>query len=172
MTFNEKNRAWLEPYIRKCADAIGLAGWETVVLDAMPEGYETSNACSWLSDDYDVIRIAFNECETVADVEIPWTPESFRQTMAHELFHAHLRDITNAHKALEDSVAKPAWSVAVDRFDHELERVVDNLARMMAPHLPLPPASKFRNARGARTYANRARDVREPNADVRVIESA
>lgn len=64
-----------------------------------------------------------------------------RLHIVHELTHIYFRAMETAHVALITHFTMPQWSLIDGRFDVEKERAIDAIARVVAPHMPLPPDS-------------------------------
>jgi hypothetical protein len=62
-----------------------------------------------------------------------------RETLAHELCHAHLRPVWEVWYDLDEVLGKPAYVLLRNHAQIAEEQVVEALARVLAPLLPAPP---------------------------------
>ena len=133
----------LADYVREVADRMYLRDWTLFTSDdpeSEPEGgidgeHGERNACIectfgrraasvWLNPDY-------------------WrdgAPEDRRQTVVHELIHAHMHGAREV--VANATVGKYPTSTAhtlMAIFDVQMEYAVDTLADIIAPLMPLPP---------------------------------
>jgi hypothetical protein len=68
------------------------------------------------------------------------TPEERRQTLCHELLHLQTSRVCRAMTQLAEQFPdQDAVQYANQRLDEEEEILVDRLARVLSPTLPLPP---------------------------------
>lgn len=114
---------------------LGLQHWRiTVEIVDEPEGKASADAAVNVSAYYDQATIQF-----AADRLEELTPEELDETIVHELIHVVNRDLWDAMTQPEYMFGKPAWSVHYDRIDHEMEGVVERVARSIvrAHRLPL-----------------------------------
>lgn len=131
--------AGLAVYVRECADLMRLRDWDIDVTtdpeDEPEEGVDGDrcatfqgtfgrrHALIWVSPSYWVDA----------------APEQRRQTICHELIHAHHH---GAREVMANALARyPSSTAAVLKaiFDVQAEYAIDSLANVLAPLLPLPP---------------------------------
>jgi hypothetical protein len=62
-----------------------------------------------------------------------------RETVVHELLHAHLRPLFEVYFDLDELLGKAVWEVVARWHNAAEETVVDGLAKALARHFPLPP---------------------------------
>ena len=74
---------------------------------------------------YDQMRVVFKP------EQFEQVPRDLDEVVVHELLHFLFRDYNAAAAALEDEVGEGVQSVFADRLEHEEERVVDKLARVI-----------------------------------------
>lgn len=131
---NDTTFAAYSAYIRTLANALLLADWE-IAFDRSAADYGT-----WA-------QVTVCDVENHARVYV-WWPEFFhrslaeqRQSLIHELLHLHLdrpqRIMTHLSEHNDDGVSQ----FARDAHRKEIEICVQRLARILAPHLPLPPVN-------------------------------
>lgn len=127
--------AQVRPYVEILQAAIGLAHWHVIIYDdphprkpdvvAVVDPGEGQNLGElWLNDG------ALEE-----------EPEDLRATIVHELLHLHQGHILHAIDDLSGEFGTTAWNLWESGFRRELEYMTDALARVIAPHLPLPPSA-------------------------------
>ena len=140
MAFVDGNRHWLVPYVRQMADAMGLPHWEITVKEGWPEdAANNGEMCVYRSNNYYTADIHFNRSE--------YTDDDLRAGIAHEMVHLITRDYDQAAQSIENHVAPAAWSIYSDRCEHEMEQVVDAIAKAWAQTLPLPVRTKARKVK-------------------------
>lgn len=114
-------RAQGERIIREWQARLGLELWDVEILWDEPAG-EGDNARTWRSNWYDNARVYF-------DAEWPkWSRERFEQTAIHELLHLLHRGVDQSWNELDGQLHRDAWTVADNRYMHEMEGFIDRLA--------------------------------------------
>lgn len=130
---NDTTYAALRDYTRRLADALLLRDYE-VRLHRDTAGRDT-NAQTRPSDVKRETTIWLNH-----DALTTRTPEETRQTLVHELLHAHTARLDRVTERLREQLPDSGTvAYARDQADEEEEILVDTLARVIAPFLPLPP---------------------------------
>jgi hypothetical protein len=126
----EKGRDW-GPYIRRLADAMGLRDW-TVGHDGR-EPYDDGRASAECVYGRKILWVRLSD-DFHAD-----KPERQRQTVVHELIHAHFSAMNRFLREELDDRPFATYRLLA-------EYGVDALADVIAPHLPLPagPGKKGR----------------------------
>lgn len=77
------------------------------------------------------------------------TPERVREVLAHELIHLITCRADRTVESLEEPLGKLAWAAFESSYVDAAERAVDQIARLIAPLLPLPRISEAQwNPRG------------------------
>lgn len=118
-------------YLRTLAAELGLAGWRLDVehAESSPEHWAT---------------VAVERAQQVATVSV--TPDLFSQPAAdqrhylvHELIHIHLAPLDWSHEDVTAGLSKRARELADATWRQRSERACDDVARLVAPGLPLPP---------------------------------
>lgn len=122
-------------YVEKLQPYMRLAHWQIVVHDDPPDG-----------DDC-VADISCSPTRTMAalrisDYYITSSPEKQRRSITHELVHCLLHQLSEAEQAFLYAVGHPVWEHLHRRYEHEEELAVDEVARAIAPFLPLPPVEE------------------------------
>jgi hypothetical protein len=134
---NKKDRKALGSYCRTIADKLELRDWWVLTRVGDPGGPEDRydgkrwQASSDSTPGQKSVKITFAEdCRE-------WDREELRQTVAHELIHAHLAPLTEMVRVdLAPHLGSQALHV-FDSFTRHLEFSTDALADALAPHLPL-----------------------------------
>lgn len=133
-------RAAIERAVRRWQRILGLDAWE-IHLDT--ETRPSTDSAVMEVDrtrDYLVARIR------LCDGWEKWTHErvglnpgdddvaparSLDRMVAHELLHLQLHDLDVALGSMRRQVHPDAWALIEERFEHELERVVENVAKAL-----------------------------------------
>lgn len=125
-----EHAAW-ERYIRHLGDALLLRDWE---LDL---SRENSSNDSWAS--INVSDVA-NQATIRFGLEWPQhTPDQQREFVVHELLHVHADRLQRVIVQLAEQWSEnSACQFAKETHRKETEILVNSLARLLAPHLPLP----------------------------------
>jgi hypothetical protein len=124
----------LEGYVAELQVALNITYWKiTVVRDA-------ADVEAWA----DINPHA--QAET-ADLRVShdfWkqTPEHQREILAHEMLHIVTARLDQTVESLEEAFGKVAWAVYEPQYVNATERVVDHIAKVLAPNLPLPAFPK------------------------------
>ena len=124
----------LEGYVAELQVALNITYWKiTVVRDA-------ADVEAWA----DINPHA--QAET-ADLRVShdfWkqTPEHQREVLVHEMLHIVMARLDQTVEAMEEAFGKIAWAIYDPLFEDAAERVVDHLAKVIAPQLPLPEFPK------------------------------
>lgn len=124
----------LDAYVAELQVAMNVTYWKiTVVRDA-------ADVEAWA----DINPHA--QAET-ADLRVShdfWkqTPEHQREVLAHEMLHIVMARLDQTVEAMEEAFGKIAWAIYDPLFEDAAERVVDHLAKVIAPWLPLPEFPK------------------------------
>jgi hypothetical protein len=70
------------------------------------------------------------------------TPELQREVLVHEMMHVVNARLDQTIEAMEEAFGKIAWAIFEPQYEDATERVVDHLAKVIAPNLPLPEFPK------------------------------
>lgn len=70
------------------------------------------------------------------------SPEQQRETVVHELLHVVVEHWYRSTRAAFQGLSSTSQEWAIERNEHEMEMCVDSLAKILAPHLPLPPTEQ------------------------------
>ena len=119
-------------YLRLLAGMIGLADWDIAVeikADMTSAWWATCEVPSGKS---------FAQIE-VSPSLFKESAEEQRQVMVHELVHAHLFPLVWSWESAVKELGPRARKVANEVWNERSERACDDLARVIAPTLPLPP---------------------------------
>ena len=66
------------------------------------------------------------------------SPERQREVLTHEVVHLLTARLDQTVEALEEPLGKVAWAIFDRHYEMATERVVDQLAIVLAERLPLP----------------------------------
>lgn len=115
---------------RTLADAMALRDW-TITVAHDPPGDAESVMLVELAAEQKRLRLR------AAPDFWAMTDREKRRHLAHELVHAHLRDLwETTRQAIAHEVGGASGRVLTRQIAIEKERVVDVLATVLAPHLP------------------------------------
>lgn len=121
----------VEEYLRVLQPLLGLQQW-TITVEEEPPASKDHLASNWR------YAHSWNAHIRFADRHFTSPPEEQRITAIHELLHLHTMDL---HAAVDNTLewldhTPREW--ARERLDHEHEKVIDALSRVLAPLMPLP----------------------------------
>jgi hypothetical protein len=117
-------------YLRQLADLLGLRDWHITLSRAHSA-----------HDVFAAVRVDRQKDEATVHLNDTWhgfTPEQQRQTLVHELLHCHTTRLHRVVTRLGYLIDGPAMEYVKQAHDEEEEIVVQRLARVIAPYLPLP----------------------------------
>ncbi len=128
---NDATHAAYGAYLRSLADAMLLRDWH-VVLSRTP------------ADDDSRAQVSRHAGKNQVEISLgkEWlvlSPEQRRQTATHELLHAHTARLCRTMRRYADQAEGDVVRYVKTAFDDEEEILIDTLARVIAPALPLPP---------------------------------
>lgn len=126
-----QHAAWLA-YIREIANTLLLHDWDITLSRAISESsiYRAEIALHRERDEANI---------ELSDVWFGRTPEQQRQTLVHELLHIHTTRLCRVVTRLHERLGSDVTTYVENAHDEEEEILVDRLARILAPYLPLPP---------------------------------
>lgn len=120
----------LEDYVAYLAAFLKVTHWEIVVLhDASDVDAHADITCNSQSD-HATLRVSHDFWRLDADKQ--------REILVHEMLHIVTCRADQVTESLEESIGKIAWAAYEPTLDDAHERVVDHLARIIAPTLPIP----------------------------------
>jgi hypothetical protein len=124
----------LESYVADLQAALNVANWKVSVAR------EASDVDAWAD-------INPHEQNHTAELRVShdfWkqTPEQQREVLVHEILHLVTARLDQTVEALEDAMGKVLWAVFEPQYENATERAVDQLARIIAPTIPLPDFPK------------------------------
>ena len=129
---SDAEHARWEGYVRDLGDALLLRDWE---LDLSRENAGNEN---WAS-----IKVSDVENQATLRFGLEWgqhAPEEQREFLVHELMHVHAdRPARVMAQLAEQWSENSACQFAREAHRKETEILVNTLARLLAPTLPLPP---------------------------------
>lgn len=128
----QKQSKWqaLEEYVADLQRALNAAEWRVTIAQ------EASDVEAWAD-------INPSEVAKTAELRVShdfWTqsPERQREVLTHEVLHLITARLDATVEALEEPLGKVAWSVFERQYEMQTERLVDHLAVLLAPSIPLP----------------------------------
>jgi hypothetical protein len=123
----------LVAYVRRVRNWMALQHWEISIIDRAP------------SDNTARAQLETTEGRYLAGL---WVSDSFfdspaeeqRQTVVHELLHVAGREQNDVIRAggLSTVLGQTAYGLVWENYKAAHERLVDQLASVLAPHAPLP----------------------------------
>jgi len=139
----KRERKALGRYCREIANKLELRDWwVSTRVDNVGGPQDRYDGKTWAASSNSIpgqkhVMLAFDPgCRE-------WSREELRQTVAHELIHAHLAPMVEMTRVdLEPHLADQAHVLFDAAFTRHLEFAVDALADAVAPHLPLIEWSK------------------------------
>lgn len=108
---------------------LGLSIWrfDICVIDGTPTGVKGPAAAAIdRMDHYDSASIEFVR-EEIAEL----TASEIDQVIVHELLHAAFRDFEEAIHLVDGVLPATAWTIWDNALDHELEALIERLARTL-----------------------------------------
>lgn len=123
-----------QAYVDTLKPILRLSDWRISMSKEPPDG--DAHAATWLSRDYK---------ESVLYLSEKWrtyNADKLRALIAHELIHAHAKELNNFSKDVIAQLGGQAKGLAEDAMHHFLEKMVEEIAWAIAPFLPYPPESK------------------------------
>lgn len=128
----QKQSKWqaLEEYVADLQRALNTAEWRVTIAQ------EASDVEAWAD-------INPSEVAKTAELRVShdfWTqsPERQREVLTHEVLHLITARLDATVEALEEPLGKVAWAVFERQYEMQTERLVDHLAVLLAPSIPLP----------------------------------
>lgn len=118
-------------YLRTLAAGLGLAHWDLELSDQPPK------PDSWC--DIGVHREASHALVRVDPVLFREPLAVQRQVFVHELVHVYLAPLDWSIADITAHLSESARSLALATWGQRSERAADDLAKLLAPGLPLPP---------------------------------
>lgn len=119
-------------YLRVLADRLLLRDWDVDLLRDRADCATYAQVVPWDTENFAQVRI--NE------EFFGYEPERQRLYLTHELLHSHTARMGRVVERLEDTLGdNPAVRYARQAMGEEEEIAVHQIARVLAPTLPLPP---------------------------------
>jgi len=124
----------LESYVAELQEALAITVWKITVVR------EASDVEAWAD-------INPHEQAETADLRVSYdfwkqTPEHQREILAHEMLHIVTARLDQTVEAMEEAFGKIAWAIFEPQYVNATERMVDHIAKVLAPYLPLPAFPK------------------------------
>jgi hypothetical protein len=134
-----KTPAWLKTYVREIQVRLGRG--ETDIRIGEHHSDEGTYA-------------QVNPHEQAAEAEIRFSPDFYsdtpqgqRNTVVHEVLHLHFVGVDDVVHAWVDKLAPVDYAMLKRMMVRQEERIVDFMARIISPFMPLPPKRKKRERR-------------------------
>ena len=120
----------LEAYVAELQEALGITVWKITVVR------EASDVEAWAD-------INPHEQAESAELRVSYdfwkqTPEHQREILIHEMLHIVTARLDQTVESIEEAFGKVIWAIYEPLFEDATERVVDHLAKVIAPSVPLP----------------------------------
>lgn len=113
--------------------ALNLAQWTIVVSDEAPQDDDAAASIAPLGTrHFASVRLsaAYHEA----------SPELQRHYAVHELLHCVLDGLDGAVTDMENAIEETSWRHLRTMYMRQAELAIDDLACLLAPFMPLPPA--------------------------------
>ena len=120
-------------YLHTLAPHLGLTDWDFDLDTTTPAENPEAWAEIEVAKDKAFALIAF------APDLFTESPAEQRQVFCHELIHIHLAPLGWLTEEMFTKLGKTARGIAEASYARRLERACDDIARLIAPRLPLPP---------------------------------
>lgn len=122
----------MRAYIAELVPLMRLQHWDIFVLDEPPDDNALADNCCYMRQYRNDVRFS--------DRFFRKSPEEQRDTTVHELLHIVVEHWYRSNLAAFEGLSATSQEWARERHEHETEMCVDALAKILAPHLPLPPS--------------------------------
>lgn len=125
--------AALQAWLDDAKGRVRLGHWTFVAKAEPPRGDPDAFAGQYIHDFSDTAEVKLGSSF--------WqqSPGERRETLAHELVHDHLyREHGFVDRELKDRLSRAEWKLVRRRLRREREVMIDHLAAVIAPLLPLP----------------------------------
>lgn len=116
-------------WIKKALPLLGLAHWQVTILNERPED---PNALASIAPFYTRHMADLR----LADAYLDRDAVGRRQTLTHELVHCHMAQVDAAFDDVQPYVTDTSWGHLERNFSRQRELLTDDLATLLAPHLP------------------------------------
>lgn len=128
----------VQTYLRVAANIFGLKDWEIILETESPSvdpHYEFTYAESrWMEGNHGYFRFS----EKFYEID----PTLQRLTVAHEMAHGHLSQLSILCEALDTVLDKKTYALFERLTENAEEQAVEAFARLLADRLPLPRFGK------------------------------
>ena len=128
---NDAQHSAYSAYLRTLADALLLRDWEIELLREWADDHTYAQAMVFHQENH--LRIKVREGIGGSP------PADVREWLTHEILHAHLGRLDRIKDHLVEIKDDDASKLFDKEYSDESEVVVQRLARIIAPFLPLPP---------------------------------
>jgi hypothetical protein len=133
----KRDRAEFDTYVRYVANALELRDWTIAITIAEPDSTDRHDGLKWGASSSSTPGQKHVHLTFAPDVR-SWDMEELRQTVAHELVHAHLAPLIEmCRQDLRGHLAQSAYDLFNDSVTRWLEFAVDALSIAASKHLPL-----------------------------------
>jgi len=129
---NDAQHAALSAYIRDLADVLHLRDWEISLSRTISDtGHYRAE-----------ISLHQQKDEAIIELAESWfgrTREQQRRTLVHELLHIHTSRLCRVMTRVSTQIGSELMTYLESTHGEEEEIVIERLARVIAPMMPLPP---------------------------------
>lgn len=137
-SINQKQKhiePWINSYVQILRRKMGLSEWKIDLRDK-PCSSDALGEC-------DVIYGQYRATISLNKNYRKEKPESLRNTIVHELLHCHMSPITEAAMSTfeafeEEAHGRKIVQAAINSMEYQTERVIDLIAEVVSPIMPLP----------------------------------
>lgn len=125
----------MRAYVALLQPLMRLQHWGIIVENDPPQSGSADASC-WTSDNCWKATLYF------ADRHFERDDIEQRNNVVHELLHIHDAERHTAILAALDAIDPTGRGWARERTDFEMERSIEAISCVLAPHLPLPPGAE------------------------------
>lgn len=119
-------------YVANLLPLFRLQGWDVVIDNTLPDSDRVVAQCRYT-------QTLWKAHLRFSDRHFTDSPEEQRATVAHELMHIVDANRLTAESQAIEGLSATAQEWARERNEHEMERMIEHTALIIAPFLPLPP---------------------------------
>ena len=150
---NQKHiEPWINSYVQILRRKIGLSEWK-IDLNDKPCSSDALGECDIIYGQHRA-TISLNKNYKKEKAE------SLRNTVVHELLHCHMSPITESAgqvmEPFEDDIhGRKIVQATINAIEYQTERVIDLIAEVVSPIMPLPKMPNRNNKSKKKTSKNK-----------------
>jgi hypothetical protein len=150
---NQKHiEPWINSYVQILRRKMGLSEWK-IDLNDKPCSSDALGECDIIYGQHRA-TIALNKNYKKEKAE------SLRNTVVHELLHCHMSPITESAgqvmEPFEDDIhGRKIVQATINAIEYQTERVIDLIAEVVSPIMPLPKMPNRNNKSKKKTSKNK-----------------